>query len=63
MEADQPRQSHSHAQLSLQLQTCVQEHWPDETGLPSPVFQAVLKLFKVLKYLSSVDLSGRKQCC
>ena len=46
--------------------TCVQEHCPGETGLPSAVFQAVHKLspvllFKVLNYLSSVSLSGRKQ--
>ena len=40
---------------------CVQEHCPGEIGLPSSVFQAVL-FFKVLNYLSSVDLYGRKQC-
>ena len=39
-----------------------------ETGLPSSVFQDVhemsvyLLLFKFLNYLSSVGLSGRKQC-
>ena len=67
MEGDQPVQSYSHSQQSVQLQTCVQEHCPGETGLPSSVFQAVSEmslvlLFKVLKYLSSVSLSGRKQC-
>ena len=36
MEGDQPIQSHSHAQQLLQPQTCVQEHYPAETGLPSP---------------------------
>ena len=43
MEGDQLVQSHSHAQQPLKSQTCVQEHCPGETGLPSPVFQAVLK--------------------
>ena len=67
MESDQPVQSHSHAQQPLQPQTCVQEHCPGETGLPSSVFQAVSKislvlLFKVLNYLSRVGLAGRKQC-
>ena len=56
---------HSHTQQPLQLQTCVQEHCPSETGLPSSVFQAVhemslVLLFKVLNYISSVGLSGRK---
>ena len=41
MVGDQPVQSHSHAQQPLQPQTCVQEHCPGETGLPSSVFQAV----------------------
>ena len=40
---DQPVQSHSNAQQPSQAQTCVQEHCPGETGLPSSVFQAVLK--------------------
>ena len=67
MEGDQPVQSRSHAQQPLQPQTCLQEHCPGETGLPSSDFQAVHKmslvlLFKFLNYLSSVDLSGRKQC-
>ena len=53
-------------QQPLQPQTCVQEHCPGETGLPSSVFQAVhemslVLLFKALNYLSSVGLSGRKQ--
>ena len=43
MEGDQPGQSHSQAQQPLQPQTCVQEHCPGEIGLPSSVFQAVLK--------------------
>ena len=59
MEGDQPIQSHSHAQQPLQPQTCVQEHCPGETGLPSSVFQAVHEMSKVLSYLSSVGLSGR----
>ena len=67
MEGDQPVQSHSHAQQPLQPQTCVQKHCPGELGLPSSVFQAVhemslVLLLKVLNYLSSVGLSGRKQC-
>ena len=41
VEGDQPVQSHSHAEQPLQPQTCVQEHCPGETGLPSSVFQAV----------------------
>ena len=58
MEGDQPVQSHSHAQQPLQPQTCVLEHCPGETGLPSSVFQAVSEmslglLFKVLNHLSS----------
>ena len=61
MEGDQPVQSHSHTQQPLQPRTCVQEHCPGETGLPSSVFQAVYKrslvlLFKVLNNLSSVYL-------
>ena len=40
MEGDQPVQRHSHTQQPLQRQTCVQEHCPGETGLPS-FFQAV----------------------
>ena len=64
MEDDQSVQSHSHAQLPLQPQTCVQERCPGETKLASSVFQAVSEmalvlLFKVLNYLSSVGLSGR----
>ena len=43
MEGNQPVQSHSHTQQPWQPQTCVQEHCPGETGLPSSVFQAVLK--------------------
>ena len=43
MQGDQPVQSHSHAQQPLQPQTSVQEHCPGETGLPSSVFQTVLK--------------------
>ena len=39
MEGDQPVQSHSHTQQPLQQQTCVQEHCPGETGLPSSVVQ------------------------
>ena len=35
MEGDQPVQCHSHVQQPLQPQTCVQEHCPGETGLPS----------------------------
>ena len=67
MEGDQPVQSHSHAQQPLQPQTSVQEHCPGEAGLPSSVFQTVSEmslvlLFLVLNYLSSVGLSGRKQC-
>ena len=55
----------------LQPRTCVQEHCPGETGLPSSVFQAISKmsleyymdvLFKVLNYLSNAGLSGRNQC-
>ena len=62
MEGDQPVQRHSRAQQPLEPQTCVQEHCPSETGLPSSVSQAVSEmslvlLFKVLNYLSSVDLS------
>ena len=67
LEGDQAVQSHGHAQQPLQPQTCVQEHCPGETGLPSSVFQALhemslVLLFKVVNYLSSVDLSGWKQC-
>ena len=67
MEGDQPVQSLSHAQQPLQPQTCVQEHCPGATGLPSSVFQAisemsVVLLFKVLNYRSNLSLSGRKQC-
>ena len=68
MEVDQPVQSHSHAQQPLQPQTCVQEHCPRETAVDYPlsVFHTVhemslVLLFKVLNYLSSVGLSGRKQ--
>ena len=35
MEGDQPVQNHCHAQQPLQPQTCVQEHYHGETGLPS----------------------------
>ena len=35
---DQPVQSHNHAQQPLQPQTCVQDHCPGETGLPSSAF-------------------------
>ena len=35
MDNDQPVQSYSHTQQPLQPQTCVQEHCPGETGLPS----------------------------
>ena len=65
MEDDQPVQSHSQAQQPLQPQTCVQEHYPGETGPPSSVFKAIHKMSleqKVLNYLSCVGLSGRKQC-
>ena len=41
MEGAQLVQSNSRAQQPLQPQTCVQEHCPGETGLPSSVFQAV----------------------
>ena len=42
-------QSRTAAIASLQPQTCVQEHCPAETGLPSSVFQAILKcLYTVL---------------
>ena len=43
MEGNQPVQSHRHAQQPLQLQACVEEHCPGETGFPSSVFQAILK--------------------
>ena len=61
---DQPVQSHTHTQQPLQPQTCAQEHCPGERGPTPSVFQAVhemslVLLFKVLNYLSSVDLSGR----
>ena len=67
MDVNQPVQSHSCAQQPLQPQTCVQEHCPGETGLHSSVFQAISEMslvlhFKVLNYLSSVGLSGRKPC-
>ena len=41
-EGIQPVQSHSHTQQPLQPQTCVHEHFPDEIGLYSSGFQAVL---------------------
>ena len=61
MEGDQPVQSHTHAQQPLQPLTCVHEHCPGETGLPLSVFQALSEmslvlLFRVLNYLSNVDL-------
>ena len=68
MEGHQPIQSHSHAQQPLQPQTCVQEHCPGETDLPSSVFQAVSETSLVLlskswiAYPASAGLSGRKQC-
>ena len=67
IEGDQPVQSHSHTQQPLQPQACVQEYCPGETGLPLSVFQAISEmslvlLFKVLNCLSSVGLSGCKQC-
>ena len=43
MEGDQPVQSDGYTQQPLQPQTCVQEHCPGETGLPSLVFQTVVK--------------------
>ena len=50
---------------SLQPQTCVQEHCPGETGLPSSVFPDILKcflvgllLFKVMNYLPRIFLEG-----
>ena len=43
IEGHQPVQSHTHAHQPLQPHTCVQEHCPGETGLPSSLFQAVLK--------------------
>ena len=65
MEDDQPVQSHSQPQQPLQPQTCVWDHCPGETGLRqfSRPFWNVspILLFKVLNYLSSVGLSGRKQ--
>ena len=50
MEGDQPVQSHSHAHQLLQPQTCIQEHCPGETGLPSSVFQAVHEISLVLHF-------------
>ena len=54
MEGDQPVQSHSHAQQPVQPQTCVQEHCPGETGLPSSVFQAVHEMSLVLLFSPEV---------
>ena len=67
IEGAQPFQNHNHTQQPLQPQTCVQEHCPGETGLPSSVFQAIhetslVLLFKILNLLILVGLSGRKQC-
>ena len=69
MEGDQPVQSHSHEQQPLQPQICVQEHCPGETGSPPFVSfpgcsQNVSNTtFQVLNYfISSVSLSGRKNC-
>ena len=71
MDYDQPVQSNSHTQQPLQPQTCVHEHCPGETELPSSVFQAVHKMsqilqivlpFKLLNYSFSVGLPGRKRC-
>ena len=56
MEGDIPVQSHSHAQQPLQPQTCVQEHWPGETGLPSSVFHAISEMSLVLIYFQSPEL-------
>ena len=43
MEGDlKPVQSHIQAQQPLQPQTCVQEHCPDQTGIPSSVFPKCL---------------------
>ena len=53
LEGNQPVQSHSHTQQSLQPQTCVQEHCPGETGLPSSVVQAISEMSLVL--LSSIQ--------
>ena len=43
MEGDQPVQSHNYAQQPLQPQTCVQEHCPIKTGLPSSFFPGRLR--------------------
>ena len=47
MEGDQPVQTHSHTQQVLQPHTCVQEHCPGETGIPSSVFQVVYEMPRV----------------
>ena len=57
---DEPVQSHSHAQQPLQTQSCVQEHCPGETGLPSPVLSGRSQnvsstAFQSPELLSSVD--------
>ena len=54
MEGDQPFQSHSHAQQPLQPQTCVEEHCPGKTGLPSSLFQAVNKMSLVVLFYFSM---------
>ena len=53
-EGDQPVQSRGHAQQQpFQPQTCVQEHCPGETGLPSSVFQVVHEISQVLYFSKS----------
>ena len=45
---DQPVQSHTQSPIRTAMQphfTCVLEHCPGETGLPSSVFQAVHEMF------------------
>ena len=64
----QPVQSHSHAQQPLQRQTHVQKHCPAWNRTPFVSLPGRLRnvsivlLLKVLNDLSSVRLSGRKQC-
>ena len=65
MEGDQPVQCLSHALQPLQPHTCVQEHYPGETGLLSSVFQPSPEMS--LYYISSPEsliqctLSGRNK--
>ena len=67
VEGEQPVQSHSHVQQPLQPQTCVYRSMVLVKQDPLRQFSSVhemslVLLFKVLNYLSSVGLSGRKQC-